>query len=68
MRLPEDITAESDSGWTVGNGNEPDAGPTHFEWSPVGWLTDRFPELELVFRAGGGSWRWDSQQGQYIRV
>jgi hypothetical protein len=31
------------------------------------WLTDRFPELELVFRAGGGSWRW-SQQGQYVRV
>jgi hypothetical protein len=68
MRPPENISDESDSGWTVGNGDEPDAGPTHFEWSAVGWLTDRFPELELVFRAGGGSWRWDSQQGQYVRA
>jgi hypothetical protein len=55
-------------GRIVGNGDEPDAGPTHFGWSPLGWLTDRFPELEAVFQAGDGNWRWDPQQGMYVRV
>jgi hypothetical protein len=68
MRPPETISEDSDSGWTIGNGDEPDAGPAHFEWSSVGWLTDRFSELEPVFRSGRGDWRWDSQQGQYVRV
>src|SRR6266567_26641 len=41
MRPPEYVSDESDSGWTIGNGDEPGAGPMHFEWSPIGWLTDR---------------------------
>ena len=68
MRSPENIGDESDSGWTVANGDEPDGGPSHFEWASVGWLTDRSPELESVFRAGEGDWRWDSQQRHYVRV
>jgi hypothetical protein len=49
------------------NGNPPDAGPTRFDWSAVGWLTDRVPELELVFRAAEGDWRWNQLQGRYVR-
>jgi hypothetical protein len=67
MRPSENVSDEADSGWTVGQGYEPDRGTTHFEWRPVGWLTDRFPELEPVFRAGDGNWRWDPQHGRYVR-
>ena len=52
----------------IGNGDEPDAGSPQFEWSALGWLTDRFPELEVVFRAGDGDWIWDAPGARYLRV
>jgi hypothetical protein len=68
LRPPESISEESDSGWTIGNGDEPNARPDAFEWSPMGWLSDRFPELELVFRTGRGNWYRDPEAHQYLRA
>jgi hypothetical protein len=65
-RPPEHVSDLADSGWTVGNGDEPGLGPEEFEWSPVGALADRFPDLDAVFRAGSGSWRWSSSDGRYV--
>ena len=65
-RPPEHVSGDGDSGWTVGNGDEPGLGPDEFEWSPVGELTDRFPDLDAVFRSGAGSWRWSTAGGRYV--
>jgi hypothetical protein len=68
MRPLDEITEDSDSGWIIGSGEEPDGGPAHFAWSPIGWLTDRFPELDVVLRAGDGDWRWSPREARYIRA
>lgn len=65
-RPPEHVSGEADSGWTVGNGDEPGLGSDEFEWSPVGELADRFPHLEPVFRSGSGSWRWSNADDRYV--
>jgi hypothetical protein len=65
-RPAEHVSDEADSGWTVGNGDEAGLGPDEFEWSPVGDLTDRFPDLAAVFREGSGTWRWSADEGRYI--
>jgi hypothetical protein len=65
-RPPEHVADDADSGWTVGTGDEPGLGPDEFEWSPVGVLTDMFPALDPVFRAGTGSWRWSTSDGRYV--
>lgn len=65
-RPAEHVSEVGDSGWTVGNGDEPGLGPDEFEWSPVGVLADRFPNLDEVFSSGSGSWRWSSADGRYV--
>ena len=65
-RPPEHVSGEADSGWTVGNGDEPGLGSDEFEWSPVGELADRVPPLEPVFRSGSGSWRWSNADDRYV--
>ena len=67
-RSPEHVSDDADSGWTVGTGDELGLGPDEFEWSPVGVLTDLFPDLEAVFRAGSGSWRWSTSDGRYVNA
>jgi hypothetical protein len=39
-----------------------------FGWTDLGWLTDLYPELEPVFRAGVGTWRWSEVENAYERV
>jgi hypothetical protein len=65
-RPPEHVSGEADSGWTVGNGDEPALGSDEFEWSPVAELVERFPQLEPVFRAGSGTWRWSTADDRYV--
>jgi hypothetical protein len=65
-RPTEHVSDEADSGWTVGYGDEPGLGPEEFEWSPVGELAARFPRLEVVFRAGSGTWRWSTADDRYV--
>jgi hypothetical protein len=68
MRPLDEIAEDSDSGWIIGRGDEADGGPAHFAWSPIGRLTDRFPELDVVLRAGDGDWRWSPSEERYIRA
>ena len=65
-RPDEHVSEGGDSGWTVGTGEEPGLGPDEFEWSPVGLLTTRFPDLDAVFRAGTGTWRWSTADARYV--
>jgi hypothetical protein len=65
-RPPEHVSDDADSGWTVGYGDESGLGPDEFEWSPVGLLTERFPDLEIVFRAGAGTWHWSTADERYV--
>ena len=71
MRPPESLADDGDSGWTLGRGDE--TGPElsdeeTFRWVDLGWLTDLFPDLEPVFRAGAGDWLWDESMQQYVRA
>lgn len=68
MRPPELRAAGGDSGWILWSGDERREDVTNAErfcWSELGWLTDLFPELESVFRAGGGDWQWDAAADEY---
>lgn len=69
---PADLRArQRDSGWILGRGDETAserADAEMFRWIDLGWLTDLFPELEQVFRAGEGDWHWDANAGSYARV
>lgn len=61
---------QGDSGWTLMLGDEPDSfseDAKNFGTTQLGFLTDKFPELEKVFREGspGDQWRWDEQAGEY---
>jgi len=59
---------EGDSGWLLWRGDESRRAVTKtgdFEWMTLGWLTDLFPKLEPVFRAGEGDWRWNPGAGEY---
>lgn len=67
-RPPDAARDEADSGWTIGNGDETSLGAEQFEWASIGLLTDRFPGLEDVFRAGTGTWHWSDAEGRYARV
>jgi hypothetical protein len=71
MRPADLRAAEGDSGWILGRGDESGREYTSekvFGWAALGWLTDLFPELEPVFQAGEGDWRWDDAAGDYRRV
>lgn len=64
---------ERDSGWTLMLGDEPQSfyeEAENFGMTDLGFLTDKFPELERVFREGspGDQWRWDEQAGEYRRT
>ena len=65
-RPPEHVSGEADSGWTVGNGDEPGLGSDEFEWSPVGERADPFPPHQPGFRSGSGSWRWSNADDRYV--
>lgn len=61
---------QGDSGWTLMLGDEPASfteDANNFGTTELGYLTDKFPELEEVFREGGpgDQWRWDEQAGEY---
>lgn len=72
MRQPPDTRdPEWDSGWTLGRGDETGeelSDESVFRWIELGWLTDLHPELEAVFRAGEGFWRWDADASAYVRI
>jgi hypothetical protein len=62
---------DGDSGWILGRGDEQGGEHTDetiFGWSQLGWLTDLYPELEPVFRANEGDWRWDEEAQKYVRA
>lgn len=64
---------QGDSGWTLMLGDESDSfsdDAKNFGATDLGFLTDKFPELEEVFREGkvGDEWRWDDQAGEYRRT
>jgi hypothetical protein len=69
----DEATHENDSGWVALIGSEQ---PEDFHdaslWAAtqLGFLTDRFPELEPVFREGqpGETWEWEEVEGRYRRV
>ena len=42
--------------------------PQDSAWATLGELTDRFPELAVVFQAGGGMWRREKSSGGYTQV
>jgi hypothetical protein len=68
---PADLRAdENDSGWFLWNGDEPQDAVLSdaFHWLSLGWLTDIFPPLEPVLRAGDGDWRWDETAQEYRRA
>jgi hypothetical protein len=69
MRPPNLRADENDSGWLLCNGDEPQdvIRSDAFGWLSLGWLTDLFPDLEPVLRAGDGEWRWDEAAGEYRR-
>jgi hypothetical protein len=71
MRPTEERGPEGDSGWMLGAGDESREQVTDeavFGWTDLGSLTDLYPKLEPVFRAGVGSWRWREAQSAYERV
>lgn len=55
---------ESDSGWRLAV-TEDDGPP---EWWELGRVTDRFPQVETLFRLDveEGSWRWDPERQAYF--
>jgi hypothetical protein len=59
---------EADSGWRLGAQLDYDA-PSEEppRWNDLGWLTDRYPELEPLFQedAATGFWAWDESGGRY---
>ena len=71
MRPPELRAPDGDSGWTLGRGDERARDYTDeaiFGWAGLGWLTDLYTELEPVFQAGDGDWRWNPSSNCYMRV
>ncbi len=54
----------SDSGWRLAAVD--DDGPP--DWWDLGWITDKFPEVEALFRLDpdAGSWRWDAETRSYV--
>ena len=69
----DEPTHADDSGWVLLVGDETSPGsltPKDFGATTLGFLTDRFPELEDVFRQGqaGETWEWDETEGRYRRV
>jgi hypothetical protein len=62
---PAERESETDSGWRLVTQADYDA-PAADEprWFDLGWLADRFPELEALFRARDetGHWRWDGER------
>jgi hypothetical protein len=68
MRPPSLRADDGDSGWLLWKGDElldDVTNPEYFDWVSLGWLTDLFPALEPVFRAGEGDWSWDSDEREY---
>jgi hypothetical protein len=64
---------DSDSGWQLFLGDEPDEyfqDAENFGPAKLGFLTDKFPELEKVFRQGepGQVWAWQDDTETYERV
>jgi hypothetical protein len=62
-----------DSGWQVLVGDESDeelGDVSNVLLQPLGFLTDRWPELRPVFDAGevGSEWIWDEAAGRYVRL
>lgn len=63
----------SDSGWTIGAGDEPD---DYFSGDPgdrvrtitLGELVERFPALVEAFQAGDGEWVYRPEHHRYVRV
>ena len=71
MRPANLRSVDGDSGWILGRGDETASEYTDgevFRWIDLGWLADLFPELEPVFRAGDGDWRWDPTAKAYERI
>jgi hypothetical protein len=68
----DEPTHENDSGWVALIGNEqPDDFHDASLWAAtqLGFLADRFPELEAVFREGrpGDTWSWNDKIHEYER-
>ena len=64
-RVPPDAReGDSDSGWRLAAAD--DDGPP--DWWNLGWLTDKFPQVEALFRleVDAGSWRWNAGARAYI--
>ena len=64
---------DGDSGWQLFLGDEPDESledSENFGPAKLGFLTDKFPELESVFRQGesGQVWAWQEDRKTYERV
>jgi hypothetical protein len=69
----DEPTHADDSGWVllVGDETEPNHfDPQNFAAATLGFLADRFPELEEVFKEGrqGETWEWDETENRYRRV
>lgn len=64
---------DSDSGWSVTAGDEPEG---YFDADPsevttvmtVGQLVQRYPALVEVFQAGGGEWVYRPDHRRYVRL
>jgi hypothetical protein len=62
---PSDGAGTADRHWFAALDQQP---PETSAWIQLGELTDRWPELGVVFRAGGGMWRRERSGGTYQRV
>lgn len=63
-------TGVDDSGWTILVGGEAQdelQSKSTYISSVLGYLTDKFPRLNEVFRSDGGEWLWDPTQNRYVR-
>ncbi len=69
----EDPMNAEDSGWQLLVGDETASeldDPDSILLQPLGFVTDRWPELRPIFDSGevGSEWVWDDSSGTYVRL
>jgi hypothetical protein len=62
---PNDDTGGGERHWFAALDQQP---PEESAWAQLGELADRWPELTVVFQAGGGMWRREKSGGTNRRV
>ena len=63
---------DDDSGWQLFAAKDDDAfisDPNNILWWQLGWIADRYPEIEKLLRqdADAGEWFWDPEGSEYVR-